>query len=331
MNSSEAEQGICFNTRDIKKSIHITGVFTNGICIVVFSLIIKRTQQSSSSSRTQGNNMFKYLLIKSIMDFVYCLSESLLYFRICRGSYQSLACLVTSLWFYDYLYHSIVFLSIVFEIAATFDCYISINRKLKCCQTNFFFNSFSFVSIIFFMLITLIYPLKFKIEKTITTDLLNNKTLFQYNIAYSKFGEATSERTLIFVESLIFDFIMIIILLVFNVIILFSLFETTKRRRILAGNNNNNNTLLTASQNAERKKIIMIVSTGFNYGVGHFIFFGSSIVYFINRVSSYCLFDYTLVFYVVTYTDSIIFYFFFNNIFRKILIGFLKFLNRNNQ
>jgi hypothetical protein len=65
--------------RYIENKINIFGLIANGLCTVIFYKIIKRPQQQS--------NVFKYLFMKSMTDFLIYVSnrlECLYYCRKCR-------------------------------------------------------------------------------------------------------------------------------------------------------------------------------------------------------------------------------------------------------
>jgi hypothetical protein len=315
--SRKSETVECLNTSSISKVLLIIGIFTNCICIIVFSIIIKR--QSA-----QGN-MFKYLLIKSIMDFSVCLTKTLNFSKICVTNRPSLFCILMYILIYEYVQMCFQLLSIVFEIAATFDCYININRKLNCCQTKLYFYLFSIFLFISSSSVYLIFPLQYKIEKMDT-----NQSSY-YFLELSKFGiSLTYFQYHYFVNLLIRDCTLFSLLVLLNLMILYSLYKTTARRRNLAGNNSNN-ALLISSINAERRKMMMIVATGLNFMIGHFPNFVWNFCYDFFDINFECAFNYIKLLFDLSYVDSIIFYFIFNNVFKKILIGFIPFINRNNR
>jgi hypothetical protein len=161
MNNSEIESYSCFNSDNIERSLYIIGIITNGICILIFSLIVKKTQLQS--------NMFKYLLNKSIIDFCICILQLMNYLNVC-GSFRTLLCFVVRIWFFEYFILIFLSISIVFEIAAAFDCYININKKLECCQTSLFFYLFSFCAVVVYFLVYLIFPFSLKLNKKTLTN-----------------------------------------------------------------------------------------------------------------------------------------------------------------
>jgi hypothetical protein len=316
MNNSEIRNYSCFNTIRIEMTLFIIGIITNGICILIFSLIVKKTQLQS--------NMFKYLLIKSIIDFCICILQLMNSLNVCE-SFRTLLCFEMQIWIHRYLVLILLSLSIVFEIATAFDCYININKKFECCQTNLFFCLFSFCAVVVYFLVYLIVPMIYKLKKIILTNPLDNNTITYYFPELSSFGERLFKIGIDSLDSLLRDCLLFIILVVLNVLILISLIKATKRRRSLARNNNDN--LMLSSYKAERKKMLMILTTGINYMIGHLPFFIVSFLYDYFRIYLNCSYIYINLLFYLSYVDGIIFYFLFNNIFRRILIS--PFIKRN--
>jgi hypothetical protein len=63
--------------------------------------------------------------------------------------------------------------------------------------------------------------------------------------------------------------------------------------------------------------------------IGHFpIIFWTFFITFSNETLN-CYSTIFAVLYYISFADSIFFYFFFNNIFKKILIEYIPFINRN--
>jgi hypothetical protein len=305
MNFSVLKSYKCFNPKYTNMALFLVGILTNGICILIFSLIIIKKMRS---------NMYKYLLVKSTIDFTITILKLINFIDFPISVYK---------WCYGYFLLIFLSLSIVFEIAATFDCYISINTKLKCCQTNLFFYLFSFCAVVVYFLVYLIFPFRFVSKKEMAT--VNNNTITHYSNEISSFGETFYKFHLGFLDSLMRDFILFIIVVILNVMVLVSLIKATRRRRTLIPGSNK--ILLTSSQRAERRKMLMILTTGINYMLGHLPFFIHYLLEeFFNKYLN-CSFIFIVLFFHLSYVDGIVFYFLFNNIFRRILIS--PFINRN--
>jgi hypothetical protein len=76
----------------------------------------------------------------------------------------------------------------------------------------------------------------------------------------------------------------------------------------------------------------MVIATGINYLIGYIpfsIWFALNFIYKNNY--GYCLFIYVYFLYYFSFVNGIFFYFFFNNVFRRLLIELIPFINRNNS
>jgi hypothetical protein len=304
--------------------VNVFGLIGNGLCIVVFSKILLKTQ-------TQGN-LFRFLLLKSIADFSYFISNfwSLFYYCTICNMFKFFIFQIWYIWFYYYFQYFGCTISSVFEVAATFDCLITINKTFIFCQKKLFFYSFSFFVLIFLVLFYLIYPFGYKIEKK--TNFIDNMTTSFYDNEFNQFGSSFFYKNVVLIDSMVRDGLFLLILIILNGFILNLLKKSTQRRRALVGNNRNNDNTLLTSQNAERRRMKMIIATGLNYMIGHSIFLTENIISISKKqFDVFCSFRFLIFFYDFYYADSIILYFLFNNIFKKFLIELIPFNKRNNQ
>jgi hypothetical protein len=292
--------------------LNIFGIVANGLCIIIFIKILKRSKC----------NMFKFLLMKSLSDFLYSISNIFRYFYYCSNCRTSSSYLIQVwyIWFYIYFENFLETLSAIFEISATFVCYTTINLKLKCCQNIKFFYVWCIIVILTNFIIHLIYPLSYVIKKT--TALTSN---YSYYNDFNEFGYSALIIDAKLVILLVKGCFFIIILIILNVLIIITLKRSTERRRALNGTDLS----LIISLKAERKKMLMIIALGMNYLIGPFSFFIFTLLFTFYDPYIYCYDEYFILFYFLTYTDSIFFYFFFNNVFRRFLLDLIPFYNRN--
>lgn len=105
------------------------GLFINILNITIFYKIIQATAKYDSG------HMFKYLLFKSIDDLIQYLTLLLgpIYFNSDSklGAYWYI-------WIYRYIKSVFELSSSYMQLAATFDCYITIKKFFKCCRTDIF-------------------------------------------------------------------------------------------------------------------------------------------------------------------------------------------------
>jgi hypothetical protein len=297
-------------------SVNILGLIGNGLCIITFSKIIIKKQ-------SQGN-LFNYLLLKSIIDFIDFISNSFGVLYYCYNCQMSNWYIfqIWAIWFYNYVEFIAETVSAILEIAATFDCLITINKTFIYCQRKSFFYLFSTLILVGFTLFYLIFPLGYKIKK--------HDSNFDYN--YNDFGSTSFYSHITIIDSIIRDGIFLLIIITLNKFVLDLLKKSTQRRRELSGQVTNDNNLLTVAQSAERKRMIMIIATGLNYMIGHFINLAFTIITTLNKeLNTFCLHKFWILLYDLSYANNIFIYYFFNNVFRRFLNELVPFYKRNSN
>jgi hypothetical protein len=304
--------------------MNLFGIIANGLCIIVFIKMI----------RGPHTNMSKYLLMKSLSDFFISFINIFQYFYFCSNCKSSTS-FIKQLWygwFYFYIGNIFESTSSIFEIAAIFDCYITITSKLRLIQKNLFFYLFSIAVIIVFSLFHLIVPFGLTIKRNIEIDSNDNKTRTSYSSEFNDFGHSSFYSNFGLVSAIMRDYIFWILLLILNIMVLFLLKRTTQRRRALEDGNNANNNLSAKAHHAEKKKMIMIIAIGCNYLIGHLPYFiWLTLFFYIYKNINDCSFIYVYFLYYLSYVTGIFFYFFFNNVFRKLLIELVPFIVRNSS
>jgi hypothetical protein len=75
----------------------------------------------------------------------------------------------------------------------------------------------------------------------------------------------------------------------------------------------------------------MIIVTGLNFMIGHLPYFTWTFIITLIKKMNQCYSIFPLISYYISYADSIFFYFFFNNIFKKFLIESIPLINRNTS
>jgi hypothetical protein len=309
------------------KLVDLAGIILNGLCIIVFSRILINTQQSNNN-----NNMFKYLLMKSIMDFIEFSSNIYRFLYECSNkcdSSKSYFFQIWVIWFYLYIEYITEILSVIFEIAATFDCYITIINKYEFCRSNSFFYYFSVTITIFWTLFYMIYPFG-RVIKDEIDPFNNNESKHSYSVGYNDYGNSKFYSIIPIFDSIIRDGFLFIILVIINVKILIFLKKMTRQRQVLTGTNKSSN-LLRNIQKTKRKKMQLIIAIGVNYSIGHFAFLMQNLLTYFNKFYGRCYHIYFMFPYFISYVDGIFFYCYFNNIFKKFLLGLIPFTNTNNQ
>jgi hypothetical protein len=233
---------------DIELSISIFGFIANLFCVIVFSRI-------NDKFHTNGQ-MYKYFLMKSILDFMI-----FIIFLIKQIEYRSPDNIHYNFWFqvFDlYFYHFFELLfkiySVYFEILATIDCYLSIEKKYQHLLTKKAFYITSSFNLIFFFIF---YFGKLFVYKMVPFgDLYTfEKTSLYTNYFY---------RTLTILYLLLRDIIGSILMITFNMLIFSSLKKLTARKIIL-----HNDKALLNSIKAEENKVKMIYFSAVNFVLLH--------------------------------------------------------------
>jgi hypothetical protein len=114
-------------------AISVIGVIGNTYTIVVLALIIRYEKQIG--------HMFKYLLAKAVHDQIHFIVQSFapLYYCTYCSTFQTYASQVWYIYFFFYVECINELSSAFFELMATFDCLITLKKKLAFCHKPWFF------------------------------------------------------------------------------------------------------------------------------------------------------------------------------------------------
>jgi hypothetical protein len=286
--------------------LSLIGFIFNFLSVIVFSLIIKNDQR---------DDMYKHLLLKSICEMAGCFFNVFNFINYDKALYCSYIMSIYNIWFQKYIIKALFVASIGFEIAATFNCAISIEKKMKWCEKK----------LSFWLWVVSVFVLSFGVEMfPIFTFYITesnyidkyNRTIHEYSIYFT---DLSSKLKMFYLtESIIKDVILLLILLLLNIYILFKLIQIGIRKRRLTSNNQNSN-------RAENRKIIMIIVLFLTFLLGHL----PSFVYFAFGNSYPSIYWIKFLYYgsvtlYSSYSTSFFVYFCFNNIFRR---SFLKIIH----
>jgi hypothetical protein len=296
-------ENLCFTIyRFLNYIILPIGIILNLICIVIFKKIIKNEPPN------QKNNLFKYLFIKSICDFIYptiMLGDYIYH----KSDSSKDTTLIMQLWYIVmrvYFVKILTTLSIYFEILATLDCFLMISRALNPLKTFLCFKISTIIMVttccIFY--IPLIVGLK-----------LNSFTVINLNSSYHKIYNITKlkDNTDVYnnLIGIFRDLIPNVIIFGLNVFILITLRRVTKQKK----KNNLETVSIRKALKAERNKVKMI--------------FFTSLIYLFHLPSAYRFFEIfddescfnlmTNISYRFSFSIAFFSYFLFNSNFRKYL------------
>jgi hypothetical protein len=282
------------------------GAALNSISVVIFSKIV-RTEQSN-----QGH-LFKYLLLKSIMDCIFCVVNlpRMIYYQADFGINESY---IMQLWFrfvYYYIYCITSQLSVWFEIAASIDCVCLIARKFPWHKMKACFICVTPTFIIGFTLFYIPYLFFFEVEKNDHGG---------YYPKVTSFGNSKFIYYHLLVHSITRDIIPVFISIILNSIILYYIRQLTLRRKNMTVTSTTMITTQAAlivkkSQKAERNKIQMMFVTSFIHVFRvPLIFYNFNMLNVLSNVfvSHLCLLSICFSYFIPIFT-----YIGFNNTFRK--------------
>jgi hypothetical protein len=292
--------------------LSIIGFIANLLSIIIFSLIIKNEQR---------DDMYKYLLLKSICEMLGCLFSVLnqlrYYFTILLNTYIMV---VWSIWFEEYIIKALFMASTGYEIAATFNCAISIEKRMKWCQKRVSF----WLWVIFILILSFgveIFPVFMVfIRKLHFTDQFN-RTIYVYDMRLPS-SSVLKLSSFYFSRSLIEDVMFLFILLSINIYILVKLIQIGRRKKRLTSKNSN----IQNSNRAENRKIMMIIVLFLTFLLGHLPRF---LTFAFIRTGSFQFWldfsNYGDIFLYFSYSTSFFVYFAFNNNFKNLFLKIIHF------
>jgi hypothetical protein len=285
---------------------------SNWICIIVFIKLLKQR------TNTNNNKMYFYFLLKSFCDMIIGGVEVWYPFYAANKYHNSYMNIVWYLYFHYYLVYVLALASGSFNIMGSFDCAISINKKMKWTQRKASFVcitlsilSLWFISNIYFLLGSGIKRNPIEIDsfnrtivsyKTDRRDFYYSKEYFIFEVAH------TAMR----------DVVIVFLLLIINLYILIKIKKVRKMKQKLG--NNDKQRVLCAIR-AENRKIKMIYSLCFIYVFVHLpmVFFSLSILVDTNSYFS-IIFEFLCYFmYYSHYIINLFIYFCFNTTFKQIV------------
>jgi hypothetical protein len=292
---------------------HLMSLITNMICLIVFIKILKTMRNQDS------NQMFKYLLMKSICDMLpgmFNLLEPFYYYSALDKSYFMK---VWYIWFNQYLSNVFYLASGLFEIAASFDCAISIENNLKWCRNKLSFViptlviftfCASFLSYRIFSFIIIKYNVyEIGVNRTETGYAYGVSYLLEYRRLVKKL-----ERAEIFIR----DFAILMILLIINIFIIFKMVQIRKRKSQLQSTRSAN---IIAAEQAENRKVKMIIFLSILFIFGHF---PHSIYYILFPKSKYNIEFICDICFYISCSFSLLAYCLFNQRFKYFFLRFFK-------
>lgn len=307
--------------------INFFGSILNLFSAYIFKKILDSQIEQRNSSFSSNKRMYQYLFFKSISDSFSQIFMILSPFYFCEKFLISLT-LVMNLWyiiFYWFIADCLTTVSGLLEIAATFDCYISINNRIKWIKEKKSFLTILFLIYFLSFCYHLFYFFMLNITKRVELNSLN-QTITKYSVEYNF---KTPFKELNYIESFFRGFVVLFLLLIINLAILIELKKASKRKdefhsssiRSVSSNTVTNNKVINKRKlckSAERRKIMMIFTIFIIY------FIGQTSYVINNFFSSEYLFKFSVFLFDFSYSIYFFVYLFFNLKFREIFLSIIK-------
>jgi hypothetical protein len=307
--------------------ISVFSFITNLICCITFYFILSSKVSVSSSVHKYSSQMYLYLLTKSLCDVISAFFVAFIPVHACR-SCQISSSYISQIWFnWFYLYIAgVLFLSSGFlEVAATLDCALSIENKIKWFHKRTSFILITFFIFLFCFIFEIFNLFLYSITKKEIISLNNykNESTFVYSSETTNFYNIYGFDFRL-ADCIFRDFLVVLLLFIINLYILLLLRQIRKKRQ----EQNLNKTNKKISKNEKKavsRKVTMIKVLGFIFFLGHLplIITWTHKKITCNRAESldWLFFeDISNILHLLSYSIRIFVYFFFNTHFKSILI-----------
>jgi hypothetical protein len=292
----------------MKMVLTIIGLVALFICIIIFSSIIRHDQAN--------NKMFHYLLMKSICDFCYYFIYFVDIFYLCSS------CQIVKSYYFMQLFdkYAVHFLkqvfgncTVLFEIFATIDCFISINNKYTFLSTN---RTFFLVSFLNFFMFSCLFFCKIFIYRIVQVTPGHYKTI-ETNLYHSSFFKIIS-----YFYSFTRDILSSVLLILFNILIFMEIKKIAERKlKILQSDESK-----AIAFKAKSKKFKMILYTAISHVMIHTIAaikttYGK---FHASNMFWYCINVFEGNGILLSYLIPFFLYIHFNNVFRRKFLSLFK-------
>ena len=297
----------------LSPTLGVISFFLNLMCVVVFIKLIR--------NKKLKDDIFKYLLLKSILDAYLSIRNSLFHTFNCQS------CEIEKIYALKLLHWILlVYLGFVLQLVSTF-CQIgsSINRYRNLTKK---FKFFDYIPIKFIFMSMFIYSSAFYIYKffdlRIVEQIETNTTSVRYVLNLDEHYLKDSSIIIGYVHTLVRDGITIMVIFVFNLLTLIEIKKVMNKKRRLVKINTKQMSSKDRAERAEIRLTIMVVIICFMVLVGH----GLLLLFYFKISSNKCFSRVSIILFYLPYEINLVFYICFNLNFRHVFIGYVsKFLS----
>jgi hypothetical protein len=323
--------------RIVIPSIASTYLLTNFICVIIFS------------NQDFKEDMYHYLKFKSISIILHSLIQILRPISNLRVYFSSasLVSVIYDLYFLSYLVSCLELCIILFHILSTLDYYLIVTNKTDYLKlTRKLSYRIKILFVFLFSIFIYLQELFSRIIKGWTLIEINQTNIIAdqrtyYSIQTTSFSSLMTKKIISNIVFLIRDCLNLIILIVLNILIYVNVIKSIKKKRIIFLKSNkvddiskNNSTYssnstttsrLSKIDKTERKVTFMVIFSSLTYISSRIPLL---IIVLASEYSGVGLWGttfglFTTVYLYVTYLIDILYYYLFNERFRKILNGYI--------
>jgi hypothetical protein len=289
--------------------VQIVSILYTVVCIVVFWKIIRHEQQ-----HIRNGNMFNYLFLKSVFDFLSLLSDvsrRISSLEIIKDSYISQ---IIYIWIYFFINSVVITIAIYIEIFATFDCFLVLNNFLSFFKSkkSYYINLIVLVIVSFSVNVILLFNFDIiKVENKFPNVTTSNDN--SYRTSHSCFYRSILARIITEMVIVLRDFAPSVLLFIINILIVLTLKKINQQKRTL-------NVNISEVNRAQTDKTKMMFAVSFSLIIGRVPY----MVYILPIHGSNFFWECTVFpisnfLYFIPILLQIIFYYRFNKIFQKYL------------
>ena len=213
----------------------LLGFLANLVCVVVLA-------SPSLLNTKRSGNMFKYLLMKGIMDGLVLTGRALAPFINCQTCFSfSASYWARVLFIWKEFYFKLTFLlcSMLFELMANLDRYLMMTKRLERFHTSKTCFKVICVGIVIFS--HLCYIFNFFVFEIKPKDISGNNstaTSVEFYLAKTSLALSPLNQYYALAQSVFRDIVCVVLLIVLNILIIKSMRKLLHRKKAIAGHSN---------------------------------------------------------------------------------------------
>jgi len=297
----------------IEKVISSISLVLNILCSIAFMQIIRCNH---STNNKNGQDIFKYLFYKSLMDIYISLRFALKSVFNCKDcSLEKIyAIKVFYLIFFIYVEYACELATMLCQVVACFNRYRFVTNKWHIFDKRISYK-LVLASITLYSLLFYVYLF---FDRQIITKIRvdQNETISMYLIQEESLG--IGSQILNYAHSLSRNVFCVVFIFVFNVLTFYSVKKSLDKKKLMIKSNTSSQKLMSKSEKAELRLTLMVISTNLVILVTH----GLSFIRWmkIKEIDqSKCFATCNYIIYVMSFNLNFFIYFYFNKNFKGTL------------